>query len=193
MWHDSKCRGTPWLALNSVRSRVSVVRTSNPSFRRWSTHFEQHPHVGLLYTSTTGSADALGDSVERLRVSDSAALSSERPANTAMPTVTTAASPIPPAIQVLLPTRFDDAASGLCRFPLLITVIFLRSKVRPYFAVTVTFLLPISRPPRMTITVTSELPAIVTCPLPRYIPLPTCVRSVFVLISGMFIDDIAGM
>src|SRR5262245_9789414 len=40
----------------SVRSARSLVRTVKPFACMCSTHFEQHPHVGVLNTSTIGPA-----------------------------------------------------------------------------------------------------------------------------------------
>jgi hypothetical protein len=55
------------------------------------------------------------------------------------------------------------------------------------------FLVPISWPSRIAITVTSQLPAIITCPVPRYMPFPAGLRSALLRISAMFICGIAAM
>ncbi len=69
--------------------------------------------------------------------------------------VTATATPIPPAIQAALPKRRDGATLSLRRVLLLISSLSLTTRDR-YFAVSVIFLLSISWPRRITVTVTSQ-------------------------------------
>lgn len=85
--------------------------------------------------------------------------------------VTATATPIPPAIHAALPKRRDGATLSFRGVLLLISSLSPTTRDR-YFAVSVILLLSISCPPRITVTVTSQLPAFVTWPLPGYVPLP---------------------
>src|SRR6266851_260772 len=65
VWQDASCRGTVKSVMTSSRLSVSCTTTVYPATRRWSTHFAQHPQVGLLYTVTVVAADAGPGSSER--------------------------------------------------------------------------------------------------------------------------------
>ncbi len=62
-----------------------------------------------------------------------------------------------------------------------------------YFATMLKLRRPIGSPSRVAVTVTFHVPAIDSCPMPRYRPPSTCVSFASARIAGMFIAGIAGM
>lgn len=69
----------------------------------------------------------------------------------------------------------------------------LRRRRPPHLTVTLNLRLPISWPPRITITVASHAPAMAMLPFPRYRPPPSCFKGTVVRIAGIFMSGIAGM
>src|SRR5687768_1655742 len=58
VWHECAATGTLYFALtlSSEVCGMSVTVTSKPAFFMWSTHLEQQPQVGVLYTLMAGPA-----------------------------------------------------------------------------------------------------------------------------------------